>query len=326
MKNKILLISIITLLVGCQQKNEEFSKPTVSMENTDPMEGKRWMETQCYVCHSPTAGENEGRIAPPMIAVKARYLMDYPTKEAFTEAIVSFTEHPSTENALMKGAVKRFNVMPKQVFQKGSVEKIAQFMYDYQIDAPEWFKSHWKMNHGEDHWEQTGKTVTQVETIKTASEIGLEYALSTKKELGKNLMEAIQKNGTLAALKYCNAEAMPLTERMESMHNAVIKRVSDRNRNPQNKANAEELKHIEYYKQALQNGEELKPIVTENGSNVQFYYPIATNTMCLQCHGNKDQIKPEVLQNIKKLYPNDLAIGYGENEIRGIWSINFEKK
>nr|WP_321540500.1 DUF6132 family protein [Flavobacterium piscinae] len=57
---------------------------------------------------------------------------------------------------------------------------------------------------------------------------------------------------------------------------------------------------------------------------VQFYYPIETNTMCLQCHGK--QIKPEVQRQILKLYPNDLAFGYGENEVRGIWSITFEKK
>jgi hypothetical protein len=27
-----------------------------------------------------------------------------------------------------------------------------------------------------------------------------------------------------------------------------------------------------------------------------------------------------------KLYPKDLAIGYNENEVRGIWSITFDKK
>lgn len=325
MKIKILAL-LFLIAISCQKKTEEFGEPFKITTENDLLEGKKLMETQCYLCHNPKADENEGRIAPPMVAVKTRYLMEYPSKENFTEAIVSFTEHPSIKNALMKGAIKKFGVMPQQVFQKNSVYKIAQYMYDYQIDAPTWFKSHWESNHNIENWEQTGKFVTASETLKTASEIGLEYALSTKKELGKNLMEAIQKDGTLAALKYCNAEAMPLTERMESMHNAIIKRVSDRNRNPKNKANNEEQEHIAFYKQEIKNGNELNPIVKENGSNVQFYYPITTNSMCLQCHGNKEQIKPEVHQNIMKFYPNDMAIGYGENEIRGIWSINFEKK
>ena len=46
--------------------------------------------------------------------------------------------------------------------------------------------------------------------------------------------------------------------------------------------------------------------------------------MCLKCHG-KD-IEPNVSALILKLYPNDLAVGYDENEVRGIWSIAFDKK
>jgi hypothetical protein len=46
--------------------------------------------------------------------------------------------------------------------------------------------------------------------------------------------------------------------------------------------------------------------------------------MCLQCHGK--QVEPEVAKQILKLYPKDLALGYSENEVRGIWSITFNKK
>jgi hypothetical protein len=47
--------------------------------------------------------------------------------------------------------------------------------------------------------------------------------------------------------------------------------------------------------------------------------------MCLQCHGKSEQIKPEVRAKTLQLYPKDLAIGYSENEVRGIWSITFTK-
>ena len=58
----------------------------------------------------------------------------------------------------------------------------------------------------------------------------------------------------------------------------------------------------------------------------KFYYPIKTNSMCLQCHGKPNSnIKSNTLNKIKNLYPNDLATGYNENEIRGIWSITFNK-
>jgi hypothetical protein len=48
--------------------------------------------------------------------------------------------------------------------------------------------------------------------------------------------------------------------------------------------------------------------------------------MCLQCHGKTENIQSEVRDKIKKLYPKDLAVDYGENEVRGIWSITFNKK
>jgi len=48
--------------------------------------------------------------------------------------------------------------------------------------------------------------------------------------------------------------------------------------------------------------------------------------MCLQCHGTLDQdLKRETYKTIKGLYPNDKGIGYDVNEVRGIWSITFDK-
>ena len=285
--------------------------------------GKKLMETHCYLCHSPNAKESQGRVAPPMIAVKSRYLMDYDTKEDFIKAISSFVENPTDDNAKMHGAVKNFGVMPKQVFPENATAQIADFMFDYQIEEPKWFAAHWQ-GHGNANWTQPGKKVIVVEKEKTYEEIGLEYALSTKKLLGQNLMGAIQKKGTLEALAFYNIQAMPLTDSMSVNYNAAIKRVSDKNRNPSNKANVEELVYIEQFKKEVAAKKEPKPVVVDRGEKIQFYYPIPTNTMCLQCHGK--QIKPEVAKQILKLYPKDLAVGYEENEVRGIWSITFNKK
>lgn len=326
MKN-ILLLLISIFLFSCNKKKEEF-KP-VENENvsldTIAQNGKKLMETHCYVCHSPIAKESDGRIAPPMIAIKARYLMDYDTKEDFVKAISNFVENPTEDNTKMHGAVKKFGVMPKQVFPENAVAQIADFMFDYQIEEPAWFKEHWQ-GHGNDNWTQPGKKVIVVEKQKTYEEIGLEYALSTKKLLGQNLMGTIQKKGTLEALAFCNIQAMPLTDSMSVKYNATIKRVSDKNRNPNNKANVEELVYIAQFKKEIAANKESKPVVVDKGDKVQFYYPIPTNTMCLQCHGKPENIKPEVRAKTLKLYPQDLAVGYGENEVRGIWSITFNKK
>ena len=134
---------------------------------------------------------------------------------------------------------------------------------------------------------------------KSYSEIGLEYALSTKAELGKNLMGKIQKEGTLAALKFCNLKAYPLTGSMSVVHNATIKRVSDKPRNPKNTANSKEKAYIKIFEADVMANTESDPIVVEAKEKVKFYYPIKTNSMCLQCHGNpSSEIKPITLKEI----------------------------
>lgn len=327
---KLVVFFVVFLFVSCQKKVEllEISKDLTEVE---AQEAQQLMATHCYICHSPTASETEGRIAPPMVAIKARYLMNNSTKEEFVSHITQFVENPTEENAIMYGAVDRFNVMPKQVFPEGVVQKIANYMYEYQIEEPVWFKEHWESSgngqgrrKGKGEWLQSGKKLEVAEKPKTYEEIGLEYALSAKAVLGKNLMGAIQSKGTMHAMEFCNVQAMPLTDSMSTHYNAKIRRVSDRNRNPNNKANAEELQYIEQFKADVVNKRESKPVVIDKGNQVQFYYPIPINTMCLQCHGT--QVKPEVTKQLLKLYPNDLAVGYGENEVRGIWSITFEKK
>lgn len=158
------------------------------------------------------------------------------------------------------------------------------------------------------------------------AERGLKYALSAQAVLGENLMQAIKKTGTSGALSFCNEKAYPLTDSMAVVQHASLKRVSDKPRNPANQANAEELEYIETFKQVIANQESPNPMVKDSDSKVQVYYPILTNAMCLQCHGkpNKD-IETPTLTKLTILYPEDKAIGYGLNEVRGIWSVTFDK-
>jgi hypothetical protein len=323
---KIILLFIFISIISCQKNNNDYQPIKENLVTTTEPEGKKLMETHCYICHSPNAPENEGRVGPPMIAIKAHYINQLKlSKEDFINEMVAFVENPTPSKVHLKGAYKRFGLMPKQSFPKESIEKIATYLYDYQIEEPIWFKEHWN-NNGNKNWQQTGKKLVKNSTEKSLEDIGLSYALNTKKILGKNLMQAIQNKGTLEALIFCNHQAIPLTDSMSAHHNAIIKRVSDKNRNPKNKANAEELQYILQFKKELVQNIESKPIIIDKGKKVQFYYPIITNSMCLQCHGTSNQINEKVRLQTLKLYPNDIAIGYTENDIRGIWSITFDKK
>lgn len=323
---QILPLFFVLSLLSCKNNEKKDNYSTVEDVKLDEtslaQKAKQNMQNKCYVCHNPSSSE-KNRVGPPMAAIKARYMKDASTKEEFVSAMWNFVEKPSKEKAKLKGAVKRFGVMPYQKYNQSEIEAIAAFMYDYQIEEPEWFKAHWEERHGA--YSQTGKKLAKVETDqKDYQQIGMKYAKSTKAELGKNLMGAIQKEGVLHALEFCNVQAMPITDSMARVHQATIKRVSDKNRNPSNKANSSELEHISFFKDVLAQGNEPNPIVEEHENSVHFYYPIVTNDMCLKCHGKPgQQIEQKTYDKILELYPNDKAIGYDVNEVRGIWSIEF---
>ena len=165
---------------------------------------------------------------------------------------------------------------------------------------------------------EVSNKVIALEKSEISSDSLHSYATATKKLLMKNVGEQMQKGGPESALEFCNIEAMPLTKSMSDKHGLVISRVSDKNRNPKNVANADELKLIEQYKKQLLAGELLKPVRTET----HYYEPLVTNAMCLQCHGEPGKnIQPKVAAKIAQLYPKDLATGYKENEVRGLISI-----
>lgn len=145
--------------------------------------------------------------------------------------------------------------------------------------------------------------------------------------LGKNLMNAIQTKGTKYAVEFCNIEAINLTDSMAVLLNASIKRVSDLPRNNKNQANNAELAHIQTMKDQINLGEAPNPLLAEIDGKMVGYYAILTNSMCLNCHGDKKlNIQPETFDKIKSLYPSDKAIGYGANQLRGMWVVEMDKK
>ena len=159
-----------------------------------------------------------------------------------------------------------------------------------------------------------------------SKEILQKYALETKGVLGKNLMNAINTQGTEKAIEFCSTKAIVLTDSMSIAFNASIKRVSDKPRNPINMANDNETAFINELKQKISKGEKMTPKFTESDGKITGYFPIETNAMCLQCHGSKDlDIKPNVLKKIAQLYPKDQATGYKENQIRGIFVVTQNK-
>lgn len=315
MKHLIILFTVVAFF-ACNKSKNTTENNLKTIKKVHP--GKKLMQTKCYVCHNPSAN-GESRIAPPMIAVKNHYLSTDTTKEEFVNSMQNWIKNPVTENIKMPGAVKKFGMMPKQYFSEKTIELIAEYMYENELEKPvEFDKDQKNRNLQNDQGNLNNNSLSNQEK-------GLQIALATKAVLGKNLMRKIQKEGNLAALDFCHVKAIPLTDSMSIAKNATIKRASDKPRNPKNKASLAEEEYIQIFKNNIQNNKDSDPIVVENGNKVNVYYPITTNSMCLQCHGTpKTQVKETVLAGINKKYPNDKAVGYNINEVRGIWNVQFQ--
>jgi cytochrome c553 len=329
---KKLIVSFILLTIAFVSCNQQVGSEKAALKASSPNESLSFMEDNCYSCHHPSAGENE-RLAPPMAAVKKHYLKDHPNRAEFVSAWVNFMLDPKESEAKMKGAVKKFGLMPKMAFDSLKLAGLANYIYDNEIEAPEWFEEHYRKNHGKGggkHGEHGGHHGEGEKSGKKAQQdplqSGKSLAMQTKKVLGKNLMGALAEGGPVHALDFCNVRAIHLTDSMAERLQAKIVRRSDQPRNSANQANEEELSIIKDFKQQLADSGEIRPRLVELENTTIGFYPITTNQMCLQCHGKVgEDISPETLAQIVALYPEDKAVGYAANQLRGIWRVEMEK-
>ena len=323
---ELLFVSVLLVMTSCGQSNKENYIPSSTSDyNLESHPGKRLMEVNCNICHSSNV-DHKNRLAPPMFAVKKHYIDDTTTKTEFIEAIQAWIKNPNEEDARMHGAINRFGVMPRTPFPEETIVQIADYMFEYDLDRPGNHKGDRLLNSGISRKTPLHSSENEQAEAMSYSQRGLEIALATKQILGKNLMEKIQKDGTIEAISFCHEMAHPITDSMSTNFNATIKRVSDKPRNPRNKANVIELGHIQTFKNDLKIRQEPEPIVEERENEIHVYYPIITNAMCLQCHGQPEEtLNLETISKLKQLYPSDRAIGYDVNEVRGIWHVSLVK-
>lgn len=156
---------------------------------------------------------------------------------------------------------------------------------------------------------------------------GKEIAQNSFEALSEKLTEQMKLGGPAQAIPFCNVEAIPLTQQLSDKYKVTIKRTSDKLRNSTNKPSERELEIINNYHKLISEKREITPIVEVDSNNKKhFYAPIIMKTNCLACHGkNEEFIAVKTDSIIKSLYSNDKAIGYNEGDLRGIWSITFEK-
>jgi len=148
--------------------------------------------------------------------------------------------------------------------------------------------------------------------------------LATQKHLVSNLNKAISSEGTPFAVSYCNENALSLTSEMIQENQIYsIERKAELARNPNNKlSDSYDEKVWNDWKKAKKERLKLKTITYSKENTFIFYKPILLGmSTCLQCHGNSDEISSEVSEKLATLYPNDEAINFKLNDLRGFWKV-----
>jgi hypothetical protein len=144
--------------------------------------------------------------------------------------------------------------------------------------------------------------------------------------LRSTLLAAIKEKGFDGAVAFCNTSALSLTNSYANK-NVTIKRTSDKVRNPANHPDSMEQRILEKFLTMSDSTAKTATVVERDASgSIHYYKSIIMQAMCLNCHGNKEQIQPGTLKMIKSKYPDDAAIGYKEGNVRGLWHVVFNNK
>ena len=111
--------------------------------------GKQLFKSNCASCHGISGGmDMNKRVAPPIIAVRMHYIGTYADKDSFVVAVADWVEKQDADNSLMRGAIRRFNIMPPISISRSDAEKIAAYIYEGDIEKPEGFQQHFEERHG----------------------------------------------------------------------------------------------------------------------------------------------------------------------------------
>jgi hypothetical protein len=172
--------------------------------------------------------------------------------------------------------------------------------------------------------EKTSQTTEKVDS--TYLKRGNAIAKISFETISTELKDALQRGGIELALRYCNENAFSITDSLSSANQVSIKRVSNKNRNPRNKADKMEEFLIKGFGNDLNIEIELTPRLVLKDDSVIFYKAIVMQPLCLTCHGQPEkELTFQTDSLIRTLYPKDKATGYQINQVRGLWRIGFKQ-
>lgn len=139
------------------------------------------------------------------------------------------------------------------------------------------------------------------------------------------LSEAMMEGGPSAAVNVCAVEAGAIAAEVSAETGFSVGRTSLRVRNEGNAPDPWEREQLEHFAGVIAAGEPLSglsvtEVVSEEGKETfRWAKPIVMGPVCATCHGVT--VEPELLAEIRALYPGDQATGFEVGELRGIFTV-----
>ncbi len=145
-------------------------------------------------------------------------------------------------------------------------------------------------------------------------------------KLKADLAQALKDGGTKGAIGSCVSISPEIDAIVSEEQGIEIGRTALKVRNSENAADDWEAAGLELFSKQIADGadphklEHYDVTITTEGQRLfRYLKPIMMQEMCLACHG------PNVAQDIKseiaKSYPDDKAIGFNLNELRGAFTL-----
>jgi hypothetical protein len=181
--------------------------------------------------------------------------------------------------------------------------------------------------------EKGDQSVAPPDEEKKIVQIGEEVSQKLLATLKGELVKAMKEKGPTEAVKVCSQKALVLTKQVEEEvdHGIKIKRTSFKFRNPANAPDEYEKQALRYFEETYKKKKELPKYyiqkVQEDGKTYYRYYkPLVVAPVCLTCHGDEKSMNKSVLDEIKRIYPNDLARGYKVGDFRGVIRVSIPEE
>ncbi len=149
-------------------------------------------------------------------------------------------------------------------------------------------------------------------------------ALVFMSRLKPQLQAALESGPPAEAISVCSEVAPRVAAELSEETGWSVKRVSLRPRNPGAQPDAWEREQLLVFDRTVAAGGNPGWAAAEVDGQVRFLAPQRVGGVCLLCHG--ESIDADTAAALKRLYPEDRAVGYKPGDVRGAISLSAARK